>query len=79
MTASPVSSPMSNEATYEIFRKEADNTTIRIESVKGIEEARKRLRELNATGPGEHFIFDPVRANAIEPSEPTVIKDPFDP
>jgi hypothetical protein len=32
-------------ATYEIFKKELDNTTLRVESVKGIDEAQKALEK----------------------------------
>lgn len=70
---------MDTEATYEIFKKQADNTTLRIEAVKGIEEAQKRVIELNAEGNDEYFVFDPLRATVIEPSEPEVAIDPFAP
>jgi hypothetical protein len=32
---------------------------------------------LNAEGPDEYFIFDAVKANVIEPSQPGVPIDPF--
>ncbi len=47
---------MNDEATYEFFKKELDNTTLRIESVKGIAEARIRIAELNRMEPDQYFI-----------------------
>lgn len=70
---------MDTEMTYEIFKKHADNTTVRFEAVKGIEEAQKRVTELNAQGGDEYFVFDPLKASVIEPSEPEVAIDPFAP
>jgi hypothetical protein len=70
---------MDTESTYEIFKKQADNTTVRIEAVKGIEQAQKRVMELNTRGGEEYFIFDPLKASVIEPSEPEVAIDPFAP
>ena len=70
---------MENETTYEIFRKQEDNSTILIEAVKGIDEAQKRLNELNSTGSDEYFIFDSVNANVIAPAEPTIAIDPLAP
>jgi hypothetical protein len=67
------------EATYEIFKKQADNTTVRVEAVKGIEEAQKRVVELNSQGRDEYYVFDPLKASVIEPSEPEVAIDPFAP
>lgn len=70
---------MDTEATYEIFKKQADNTTERFEAVKGIEEAQKRVVELNAEGGDQYFVFDPLKASVIEPSQPEVAIDPFAP
>ena len=69
------------ETSYEIFRKEADNTTVAVESVKGIEQAQKRVNELNDAGLGEHFIFDPIKATVVEPNlaEPTAASAASDP
>jgi hypothetical protein len=66
-----------NTATYDIFRKELDNTTLLIESVKGIDEARRRVSELSEEDACEYFIFDPVKARVVEPADPKVTKDPF--
>jgi len=68
---------MSIDGSYEIFRKEHDNTTVLVEAVKGIEEAKKRVQELNQTGQAEHFVFDPENGSVVEPSRPGVSKDPF--
>lgn len=70
---------MENETTYEIFRKEADNSTVLIEAVKGIDDAQKGLNELNGGGSGEYFVFDAVNAHVIEPMEPNVAIDPLAP
>lgn len=68
---------METETSYEIFKKGTDNSTVRVEAVKGIEEAQKRIEALNAEGPDEYFIFDAVKASVIEPSQPGVAIDPF--
>jgi len=69
----------SEAASYQIMRKEPDNTTVLIEAVKGLVEAERRVRQLNKDGPGEHFVFDPLKATVIGPGEPVVGTDPFDP
>jgi hypothetical protein len=38
---------MDTDRSYEIFKKERDNTTVLVEAVKGLEEAEKRIRQLN--------------------------------
>jgi len=58
---------MSIDGSYEIFKKESDNATVLIEAVKGIEEAKKRVQQLNQTEQAEY----------LEPSQPGVSKDPF--
>lgn len=63
--------------TYEIFKKELDNTTERVESVKGIDEAQKILQKLKGESSGEYFIFDPINDRVIDPSRPSIAKDPF--
>ncbi len=71
---------MDTELSYEIFKKRADNTTVLMEAVKGIEQAQKRVKELNSeTAAEEYFIFDPVKASVIEPAETAVAIDPFAP
>ena len=68
---------MSIDGSYEIFKKESDNTTVLIEAVKGIEEAKKRVQQLNQTEQAEYFIFDSATGQVVEPSQPGVSKDPF--
>jgi hypothetical protein len=70
---------MSDDATCEIFRRELDDTTLRIESVKGIEQAQMRIVELSRIGAGESFIFDPVKASVAEASSSSAVKDPLAP
>lgn len=70
---------MESEATYEIFKKATDNTTVLIEVVKGIDEAKKRIDELNGAGPAEYFIVHPDKANGVDPQKPSVPTDPFAP
>jgi hypothetical protein len=68
------------ELSYEIFKKHADNTTVLVEAVKGIEEAQKRIKELNSESTSEeYFVFDPLKASVIEPTEPAIAIDPFAP
>ena len=70
---------METNRSYEIFRKELDNTTVVVESVKGIDQAQRRVEELNRSEPGEHLIFDPVHVSVVEPSVPGAAKDPLSP
>jgi hypothetical protein len=70
---------MADEKSYEIFRKELDNTTVRVECVKGLEEAQRSLKKAERDAPGEYYIFDPLAAKVIDVSEPSVAKDPFAP
>ena len=37
---------LDSDRTYQIFKREADNTTVCIETVKGIQEARRRVEAL---------------------------------
>jgi hypothetical protein len=70
---------METEVSYEIFKKEADNSTTLVEAVKGIEQAQKRITELNDGGREEYFIFDPVKANVVDPAQPETPQDPLAP
>jgi len=70
-------SPIDSDRTYQIFKREADNTTVCIEVVKGLQEARKRIANAQSASPGsEHFIFDPLTEKTVEPSEPASRSDP---
>lgn len=70
---------MEMDVSYEIFKKEADNSTTLVEAVKGIEQAEKRVTELNKVGQEEYFIFDPIKAKVIDPSQPETPQDPLAP
>jgi hypothetical protein len=72
--------PIDSDRSYQIFKREADNTTVCVEVVKGIQEARKRVEEARATSPGnEHFIYDPLSEKAIDPVDPSTTVDPLTP
>lgn len=68
-----------SETSYEIFKRESDNTTVRVEVVKGIEEAQKRLAELNRGEADRYFVFDPLQAKVVDPSNPAAEKDALAP
>ncbi len=59
--------------------KERDNTTVLVEAVKGIEEAEKRVQQLNETAQAQHFVFDPASGSVVEPSGSGISTDPFAP
>ena len=72
--------PIDSDRTYQIFKREADNTTVCIEVVKGLQEARNRIEQARSSSPGsELFIFDPLIEKTVDPSEPTAISDPLTP
>jgi hypothetical protein len=71
---------LDSDRSYQIFRREADNTTVCIEVVKGSHEARSRIEQTRATSPGsELFIFDPLTEKVIEPSASANASDPLTP
>jgi len=73
-------SPIDSDRTYQIYKREADNTTVSIEVVKGLQQARKRIEQAQSASPGsEFFIFDPLTQKTIEPSEPASRPDPLTP
>jgi len=72
--------PIDSNRSYQIFKREADNTTVCIEVVKGLHEARSRVEHARASWPGsEVFIFDPLTQRAVDPSEPRATSDPLTP
>jgi hypothetical protein len=72
--------PIDSHRTYQIFKREAHNTTVCIEVVKGLHEARNRIEQARTASPGsELFIFDPLTEKAVEPSEPAATTDPLTP
>jgi hypothetical protein len=70
---------LDSDRTYQIFKKEPDNTTVCVETVKGLQQARKSVLALVRTGSGDFFIFDPIAGTAIEPSDPSPSPDPLTP
>lgn len=70
---------LDSDRTYQIFKKEPDNTTVCVETVKGLHQARKSVDALLRVGPGEFFIFDPIAGLAIEPQAPSPSPDPLTP
>ena len=58
---------MEPEATYDIFRKTSEKNATWVESVTGLEHAKKRLVKLASTTPGAYLLYDPRIAQFIEP------------
>lgn len=72
--------PMDSDRTYQIFKRELDNTTVCVEAVKGIQEARKRVQTARGENPGsDYFVFDPLTQKTIDPEELSAIADPLTP
>ena len=65
--------------TYEIFKKELDNTTELVETVKGIKEAHRVVQKLKQEASNDFYIFDPVSDRVIDPLRPSIAIDPFAP
>ena len=73
-------SSLDSDRSYQIFKREADNTTVCVEVVKGLQEARNRIERARATSPEtELFIFDPLTQKTVDPSEPATTSDPLTP
>ena len=69
---------MDDDQTYEVFKKSADNTTVSVETVKGLEEGRNVLAELrNNRSNDEYYLFDPISGNVIDPDQPANFIDPL--
>lgn len=72
--------PIDSDRTYQIFKRETDNTTVCIEVVKGLQEARRRVEQARAASPAsELFIFDPLTQRAVDPAQPSTKADPLTP
>ena len=66
-----------SDRSYQIFKRQADKTTVSVKVVKGLHEARKCIERALASSPeSERFIFDPLTQKTIEPSTTT---DPLTP
>lgn len=72
--------PIDSDRTYQIFKREADNTTVCIEVVKGLHAARSRIEQARAASPAsELFIFDPLTERTVDPTQPGAKADPLTP
>ena len=70
---------LDSDRTYQIFKREADNTTVCIETVKGIQEARRRVEAAHSASPAEeYFIFDPISEKVVDAHASTTT-DPLTP
>ena len=53
-------------APFDLFRKDADGTTVWLDCTPDLETARDRLTQLAATSlPGEYFVFDQSRQRIV--------------
>jgi len=68
---------MVDEQTYEIFKKCADNTTVSVETVKGLEEGKSALAALRTKTTDEYYLFDPITGNVVDPDQPSATIDPL--
>jgi hypothetical protein len=69
---------MPDDHTYEIFKKSADNTTVSVETVEGLEEGRSALANLRANTNDEYYLFDSLTGNVIAPEQPSTSIDPLE-
>ena len=54
------------EVAFDLFRKEADGTTVWLDCTPDLETARYRLTQLATTSlPGEYFVFDQSRQRVV--------------
>jgi hypothetical protein len=73
-------STLDSDCSYQIFEREADNTTVCIEVVKGLHEVRNRIEQARAASPdSELFIFDPLAQKTIDPSALANTSEPLMP
>jgi len=52
---------------YEIFKQRSDGSFVRIEAVKLIDQARKDLKNLVSTVPGDYRLWDSSSHKFIDP------------
>jgi hypothetical protein len=52
---------------YEIFKQRSDGSFMRIEAVKDIDQARKDLKNLVSTEPGDYRLWDSSGRKFIDP------------
>jgi hypothetical protein len=72
--------PIESNRTYQIFKREADNTTVCVEVVKGLQQARNRMEQARiASAASDLFVFDPLTQKVVDPSELAETADPLTP
>ncbi len=54
---------------YEIFVQRSDGSFVRVEAVKDIEQARRDLKNLVSTAPGDYRLWDSSGHKFINPSK----------
>jgi len=71
---------LDSDRSYQIFKREADNTTVCIEVVKGLHQARRRVEQARAASPdSELFVFDPLTQKTVDLSALANTSDPLTP
>ena len=68
---------MADDQTYEVFKKCADKTTVSVETVKGLEEAKSALAALRNKTNEEYYLLDPLAGKVIDPEQPSETVDPL--
>jgi hypothetical protein len=58
--------PENHQSAYEIFKKDSSGNPIWMETVFGLDQARKRLISMAAYSPGEYLAFDPVTHSFVD-------------
>ena len=53
-------------STYDIFWKDSAGNPIWLETVSGLDRAKKRLISLRSATPGDYMIFDPASSSFLE-------------
>jgi len=53
---------------YDLFEEDERGTRIFIETVMGIHQTKERMMKLTALKPGKYLIYDPTKAQFMEPS-----------
>jgi hypothetical protein len=54
------------EAPYDIFKRDATGTVLWVESVRDMEAAKARMRELAMRTPAEYVVFDQRTSQVID-------------
>jgi hypothetical protein len=64
-----------DDHTYETFKRCPDNTTVSVETVKGIKEGRPVLAPLRSHTREEYDLFDPLTGTVLDPAQPSAAID----